>query len=158
MGWEGADIFVHISAVPREGGRPRTDELISFELETGRDGKQRAVRVMRPASKRAARAPVPPAQVRVSRGSKVGGAISLLAVVAVGIYGVSKFRQYAGDGSVAAPVQRPAPAEPAASCDGRTMCSQMTSCAEATYFIRNCPNTTMDGDDDGVPCESQWCG
>ncbi|WP_276203654.1 excalibur calcium-binding domain-containing protein [Dechloromonas denitrificans] len=42
-------------------------------------------------------------------------------------------------------------------CDGRTHCSQMTSCAEATYFIRNCPNTQMDGDGDGNPCESQWC-
>jgi hypothetical protein len=42
-------------------------------------------------------------------------------------------------------------------CDGRTRCSQMTSCAEATFFIRNCPDTKMDGDHDGVPCESQWC-
>lgn len=37
------------------------------------------------------------------------------------------------------------------------MCSQMTSCAEATYFIRSCPDTEMDGDNDGRPCESQWC-
>jgi hypothetical protein len=43
------------------------------------------------------------------------------------------------------------------SCDGRTHCSQMTSCAEATYFLRNCPNTKMDGNNDGVPCERQWC-
>jgi len=43
-------------------------------------------------------------------------------------------------------------------CDGRIYCSQMTSCEEATYFLRNCPNTKMDGDADGVPCESQWCG
>jgi excalibur calcium-binding domain-containing protein len=43
-------------------------------------------------------------------------------------------------------------------CDGRIYCSQMTSCAEATYFLRNCPGTKMDGDHDGVPCESQWCG
>jgi hypothetical protein len=42
-------------------------------------------------------------------------------------------------------------------CDGRTMCSQMTSCAEATYFVQHCPNTKMDGDNDGVPCERQWC-
>lgn len=42
-------------------------------------------------------------------------------------------------------------------CDGRTHCSQMRSCAEATYFIRHCPNTKMDGDHDGVPCERQWC-
>lgn len=43
-------------------------------------------------------------------------------------------------------------------CDGRTHCSQMTSCAEATYFLRNCPGVKMDGNNDGVPCEQQWCG
>jgi hypothetical protein len=43
------------------------------------------------------------------------------------------------------------------SCDGRTYCSQMTSCAEATYFLEHCANVKMDGDHDGVPCESQWC-
>lgn len=42
-------------------------------------------------------------------------------------------------------------------CDGRTHCSQMHSCEEATFFLRNCPNPKMDGDDDGIPCENQWC-
>lgn len=39
-------------------------------------------------------------------------------------------------------------------CDGRQHCSQMTSREEAVFFIRNCPNTKMDGDNDGVPCEN----
>ncbi len=43
-------------------------------------------------------------------------------------------------------------------CDGRTHCSQMTSCEEATWFINHCPGTEMDGNNDGVPCERQWCG
>ena len=43
-------------------------------------------------------------------------------------------------------------------CDGRTYCSQMKSCEEATFFLRNCPNTKVDGDNDGIPCERQWCG
>ena len=42
-------------------------------------------------------------------------------------------------------------------CDGRTRCPQMRSCAEATYFVQHCPNTKMDGNNDGVPCERQWC-
>ena len=42
-------------------------------------------------------------------------------------------------------------------CDGRQHCSQMTSCAEATFFLKSCPNTKMDGDMDGIPCEEQWC-
>ena len=42
-------------------------------------------------------------------------------------------------------------------CDGRTHCSQMTSCAEATFFLKNCPGVKMDGNNDGRPCEKQWC-
>jgi len=30
-------------------------------------------------------------------------------------------------------------------CSGKTHCSQMTSCAEAKFYIRNCPNTKMVG-------------
>lgn len=55
------------------------------------------------------------------------------------------------------PQKKPSPS-PQFRCDGRTHCSQMTSCAEATFFLRNCPNVKMDGDGDGVPCESQFCG
>ena len=67
-----------------------------------------------------------------------------------------------GTASVAAPIA-PAAAqhEPAApsqfKCDGRTHCSQMTSCAEATFFLKNCPSVKMDGDHDGIPCEQQFC-
>jgi len=43
-------------------------------------------------------------------------------------------------------------------CQGKTVCSEMTSCSEATFYLNNCPNTTIDGNNDGVPCESQWCG
>ena len=51
-----------------------------------------------------------------------------------------------------------ASAASASKCDGRTSCPQMRSCSEAKYFIANCPNTKMDGDRDGIPCEEQWCG
>ena len=49
-------------------------------------------------------------------------------------------------------------AQPQYSCDGRTHCSQMSSCAEAEFFLQNCPGVKMDGNNDGVPCERQWCG
>lgn len=49
------------------------------------------------------------------------------------------------------------PSPPTFQCDGRTYCSQMTSCEEATYFLRHCPGVKMDGDNDGIPCERQWC-
>ncbi|MBK8284560.1 MAG: excalibur calcium-binding domain-containing protein [Ahniella sp.] len=58
------------------------------------------------------------------------------------------------------PRPRSAPAPAPASqfkCDGRIHCSQMKSCAEATWFLNQCPGTRMDGDHDGIPCEQQWC-
>jgi hypothetical protein len=48
-------------------------------------------------------------------------------------------------------------AAPSFRCDGRQHCSQMSSCEEAKFFLANCPNTKMDGDRDGIPCEEQWC-
>lgn len=43
-------------------------------------------------------------------------------------------------------------------CDGRKRCSQMSSCAEAKFFLNHCPGAEMDGDGDGIPCEDQLCG
>jgi hypothetical protein len=33
----------------------------------------------------------------------------------------------------------------------------MNSCEEATFYLRNCPGVEIDGDNDGIPCEKQWC-
>jgi len=41
-------------------------------------------------------------------------------------------------------------------CDGRQLCSQMDSFEEAMFFLKNCPDTKMDGDHDGIPCERQF--
>ena len=52
-----------------------------------------------------------------------------------------------------APGEISTPAKPRFSCDGRQHCSQMTSKEEAQFFLKHCPNTKMDGDHDGDPCE-----
>ncbi|WP_017395956.1 cold shock domain-containing protein [Acinetobacter haemolyticus] len=53
-------------------------------------------------------------------------------------------------------IQQQVASENQFSCDGRTHCSQMRSYDEAVFFLRNCPNTQMDGDGDGIPCERQF--
>ena len=42
-------------------------------------------------------------------------------------------------------------------CGSKSRCSQMTSCAEAKFYLRSCRATRLDGDGDGVPCE-KICG
>lgn len=154
-----SDIFVHISAFPREGGRPRLNELISFETEAGRDGKLRAVRVMRPRQPRAEPAPATRDGQRAQNrklGGVLGAALALLAIVAIGIHGYSQLsNRNSWTNDTVAPTAAVASSHYA--CDGRTMCSQMSSCEEARFFLRNCARTQMDGDGDGVPCERQLC-
>jgi hypothetical protein len=114
--------------------------------------------VMRPGQ----RLPGRPTAARERHGPKdrwLSGVFTLLAITGLGAYGYSQYTKRVPPEEAPASSSSVLPASAASpySCDGRTMCSQMTSCAEATYFIRNCPNTQMDGDSDGVPCESQFC-
>ena len=94
--------------------------------------------------------------------------IVLLVIATLGWYGYGKYQSRLAKPAVDVDTQSVQPfplmqpqSERASvarfTCDGRTYCSQMTSCEEATYFLRNCPGTKMDGNNDGVPCESQWC-
>ncbi|MFC3816468.1 cold shock domain-containing protein [Lysobacter sp. GCM10012299] len=155
---QGSDgIFVHISSFPPGGPRPTVGELISFETQAGPDGKTRAIRVMRPgvSGKRPQRHRAPPARRRIS----LAGVVTAAAIAAIAMYGYREFNKPAPVDRVVEPAAHVVATPPVASfkCDGRTTCSQMTSCAEATYFLQHCPNTTMDGNGDGEPCEKQWC-
>lgn len=159
----GRELFVHVSAFPRDGSRPTVGEKLSFEVGPGKDGKPQALSVRRQALGDPASYPRTSRPARHTRPSSWPKLISGLLVVALGGYGYSAYQSAS---------RRPAlPAAPEAStpspsvettatafrCDGRTHCSQMTSCAEAKFFLANCPGTKMDGNNDGVPCERQWC-
>jgi hypothetical protein len=86
-------------------------------------------------------------------------------LAACGAYAYSEYsRRVDGQAAVSGAAQvhdlrsmaSPVPA-PSFQCDGRTHCTQMGSCDEATFFLQNCPGTKMDGDRDGIPCERQHC-
>ena len=66
-------------------------------------------------------------------------------------------RELAASAPVKMVAVAPRPAATGFSCDGRTHCSQMGSCAEAKYFLAHCPGVKMDGDRNGTPCEMHWC-
>ncbi len=152
-----AELFVHISSFPHGGPRPTVGELISFETQAGPDGKPRAVRVMRPGAP--TRRPRRPRAAPSSRRISLAGVITAAAIAAIAMYGYREFNKVVPVEHSVAPATAVAetPAAEAFKCDGRTTCSQMTSCAEAPYFLQHCPNTKMDGNGDGEPCERQWC-
>jgi cold shock CspA family protein len=161
----GQDIVVHISAFPKDGRRPQCNEMLSFEIDIDKHGKKRAVHVSRPASKKtmSVRPSRPPQPQRKSHLTSLLASLALFAAISVygytGLYGKSDTVPVADTVKSTENVS-PVPDQKATAefqCDGRTYCSQMRSCDEAKFFLRNCPDVTMDGNHDGIPCEKQWC-
>lgn len=149
------EIFVHISAFPKDGTRPRIGELVSFEVRVAPDGRKRAEAVERPSTRRTAEPRRAPARGR--RRSSIGSLLMGAAILGVGYatYSTHSSRQEAITPlSISSDVERP---DQSFTCDGRTHCSQMKSCEEAKYFLKHCSGVEMDGDGDGEPCEKQWC-
>ncbi len=52
------------------------------------------------------------------------------------------------------PVKTDAPTAKGYDCGSKRYCSEMKSCEEAKYYLEHCGLTRLDGDRDGVPCES----
>lgn len=172
----GEELFVHVSAFPRDGRVPVVGEALSFEIEARRDGKKCAVRVQRRGG--AQRTPTRSHRHEAhysarsdgrrysdeSRSSGVGSRLIAIVIVIVAVLGWYGYTQYANRVAQIQGVPQTAIASPVPvslpvgfKCDGRQHCSQMTSCNEAKLFLKNCPGVQMDGDGDGVPCEQQWC-
>jgi len=169
------ELFVHVSAFPRDGRPPSIGEPLSFEMELDKESRKRAVRVRRPG------APEPRAPRRLaldqvrhqarrpperSESNSFGTRfVALLLVAGLGWLGYTQYTERAEvtttqpQGVMSSPALTAAPEirAPTFQCDGRKHCSQMGSCSEAKQFLNNCPGMEMDGDGDGIPCEQQWC-
>lgn len=167
----GQDIFVHASALPH-GIRPQVGQAYGFEVALNAQGKKKAVGVFVHAGPPVARS-LPAARSHRARASGEGGNWfrGAVVVVLIGAIAWGAYHRYFKSRFESPPI--PELAMPAAElpstgnwsltapsayqCGGRTMCSQMSSCEEATWVLRNCPGTKMDGDGDGIPCEQQLC-
>lgn len=161
-------VFVHVSSFRSSAERPHIGLIVSFDTVLDGSGRKRAVNVLRPGE--ANRLPVGTRthSGRNSRSSPgwLGRLLPVVVVLGLGAY--FGMGEPGGLTVEMPPLIKPVldPGEVRRSshiqerrfeCDGRVHCSQMRSCEEALFFIRNCPDTRMDGDHDGVPCESQWC-
>lgn len=160
------EVFVHISAFPRDGVRPRVGEIVSFEVRARSDGRKRAEAVERPGSRKAPGRYSRPTGTR--RNSVVSSVLTAVVILAIGLMAYNSYvsRQGGSTSSSTSPVAEmtgwsghiySTTSGQTFRCDGRAHCSQMTSCAEARYFLKHCPGVQMDGDGDGEPCEQQWC-
>jgi cold shock CspA family protein len=180
---ENQDVFIHISTLKHMARKPIVGDEILFHRENQPDGKVKAVKASiegvavmsnttRPASHTGQHHRNSPShQDENYRSSPVlGRVIMLIILLGVGIFGYKQYQKMTATPVLTnenveqlewtPTVSKPSSInlQPQFRCEaGKTHCSQMTSCEEATFYIRNCPGTQMDGNNDGVPCERQFC-
>ncbi|MEN9464736.1 MAG: hypothetical protein RL217_917 [Pseudomonadota bacterium] len=175
---DGKEVFIHISEIANSEIRPELNEIFWFHIVIDSKGKEKAVDVTRPLSSQKIQVEESkPARIhtRKKRHGAFDWVISLILISAI-IFTASRYFinsfpstylpnfafketpvSFSEVENTVTFSETTNTVTTRFSCDGRQHCAQMTSCAEATFFIQNCPNTKMDGDGDGIPCESQWC-
>lgn len=174
-GSDDSEIFVHISEFPKDGQRPKVGERVSFSVIIGKNGKKQAKNLFCPERTKAKydgpeqprrpqirhhRADESPSWLSLSRLMLVVALVSIAAVVfqqAKKEWSAIQHRRELSQMRSDKPIGPTRASSSSFRCDGRAHCSQMTSCEEAKFFLKNCPGTKMDGDRDGVPCEQQLC-
>ncbi len=154
------DIFIHISALKNMNRSPVVGDTIYYEVQSDNKGRKRAVNA-RIEGVQSVKPKVSPKTAKKT--TKNNGVVKLIFIVIIISIGLVFYKVMVEENN-SSNSTNPTYLTPTEkiyqqnySCDGREHCSQMTSCDEAKYFLRNCPNTKMDGNNDGIPCENQWC-
>jgi hypothetical protein len=68
-------------------------------------------------------------------------------------YVVRKWREVLEAGDWPGPQPKSLP-DTTFNCSTKRKCGEMGSCAEARFYLEECGLTRLDGDGDGMPCES----
>ncbi|MCK4842933.1 MAG: excalibur calcium-binding domain-containing protein [Methylococcales bacterium] len=171
------DIFIHISALKRMSRKPIVGDVIFYQIHTDNTGKSRAVN-----ARIEGVAAIKAKERKNNRDAykKDNWFVQIIFVIIIVIVGFEGYKKFKSHQVISSPEIVPIsdiykeeilPPEIESQiqdmsgdyrekyeCNGKTHCSQMTSCEEATFYQNNCPGTKMDGDGDGIPCENQWCG
>jgi len=157
------DVFIHISALNSMVRKPRVGDLIYFDRLKDKKGKYRAVYA-------SIKGVATKSDEELSTGNEgkfetVSSESDKLGIFIVVLVLISVFVLY----QIFSPKPLPVPIPnllkelikkedfTGFSCQGKQHCSQMNSCKEAKFYLKNCPSVKIDGDRDGVPCERQLC-
>lgn len=140
----GEDIFAHISAFKKGYRRPKDGDTLTFELASS-NGRLHAD------------------NISIDGVKPLSRNLSILKVVIpfliLFIFFVQGNRNFEDPiNAVKHPQFRSTDTRKVDfTCQGKQYCREMSSCAEASFYLSNCPNMKIDGDHDGIPCEQQ-CG
>ncbi len=160
---EAAQIFVHISAFPKDYSRPVLGEAITFEVANDLKKGLQAYSVLY-----VNRPEIIKRQASLKKNKQLFNpklVVFLIALI-LGYFGWAKFKNVQTPFQTNVNQSSNSIQQPKSNllknnqfqCSGKRHCNEMNSCEEALFYLQNCSGTISDGDGDGIPCEDQWCG
>ncbi len=164
------ELFVHVSAFDKDlPRRPKAGDTIFFYVQNDSNGKTKAVDAiiqgLAPVSRTLTSKASHYRREHSSKSSWRFLVFCTILVIGIGSSIYNRFLSSSGPlipnvsevSSLFSTSQNAKQFSSRYTCAGKTYCNQMSSCEEATFYQQNCPGTKMDGDGDGIPCETQWC-
>jgi cold shock CspA family protein len=145
----GDDVFIHISEFENRRKMPKITNLVTYEVNLDEKNRKQAVNVKFVGE-----------ITKDKQSSSIWSSLlSILVFIVIGLI-VRDLYQHRGS-SIQSTFYKSLylrDYDPSRfTCEGKTHCSEMSSCEEALYYEEKCSGTEMDGDYDGIPCEQQWC-
>jgi cold shock CspA family protein len=148
---DGEEIFIHVSALRHMARRPRLGDVICYQLNIDGNGNRKAVH--------ASIEGVEERKIYYRKRSLTSFNKLLSAAIILVVVSVASSYYQANPVKLQGALSKAMESDDNSelSCQGKRYCSEMVSCKEAKFYLRNCPGVKIDGDNDGVPCEAQWC-
>jgi len=163
------DIFIHISALKGMERKPIIGDIIHYEIMTDTNSKVRAVNAKiegvrqvltldsikhkrKPETSYRPKPRTPIKTVKSKNRFKLLPAI----IIGTAVFIYSKVSEKSPMPTYASPTIQQVRKVEKFQCQGKVWCTEMGSYEEAMFYLRNCPNTKIDGDGDGIPCERQF--
>ena len=154
------EIFVHITAFGNTSRRPLVGDTVFYTVVVDKNGKQKAIDASIDGIKRIVKESVKPKPQSKPRTRSRLSWLYLIIFIIGGLilyHNSTYFKSPSTTNYNSTQKETITSNSNSYSCSGKVYCSEMTSCEEARYYLVNCPGVKIDGDGDGIPCESQWC-
>jgi cold shock CspA family protein len=145
----GKDVFLHISNFSNSRRTPAIGSLVTYEILLDESNRQKAINVKFVGEK-----------IKEVKSRSIPAIFKLIlffGLIVFVIYNLAHNRGSSLQATLYKSIHERDYKKTDFKCEGKTHCSEMTSCNEALFYQENCSGTEMDGDNDGIPCEQQWC-
>ncbi|OEU66335.1 MAG: hypothetical protein BA863_10650 [Desulfovibrio sp. S3730MH75] len=148
------DVFIHISELKMMSRRPIVNDIILFDVVYDKGKKSKAINAsIEGVSSKSSK----PYKGRSKRNSLLSAVLFFSFLFICFFIAYKTYPSWSKNVAQALPVGMLEEDFSGFSCRGKQHCSQMSSCKEARFYLLNCPNVKIDGDNDGYPCERQLC-